>query len=124
MNIVLWIVQLLLGLAFRAAGYMHAFSADKAKTQPAMKWMGSVPKGLLTFIGSAEILGGIGLIVPAATGILPWLTPLAGAALAVVMLLAVGFHVTRRETPNIVTNLVLFAVAAFVAYARWFVAPL
>ena len=68
--------------------------------------------------------GGIGLIVPAATGILPWLTPLAGAALAVVMLLAVGFHVTRRETPNIVTNLVLFAVAAFVAYARWFVAPL
>ena len=89
-----------------------------------MQWMAGVPKRLLTFIGLAEILGGIGLIVPAATGILPWLTPVAAAALALVMLLATGFHVQRREMPNIVTNLVLFAVAVFVAYGRFVVAPL
>lgn len=86
--------------------------------------MGAVPKPLLTFIGVAEILGGVGLIAPAATGILPWLTPLAAAALALVMLLARGFHAMRREYPNIVNNLVLLAVAAFVAYGRWMAAPL
>ncbi len=122
MNIVLWITQILLGLAFIAAGINHAFLAEKAKAT--MKWIEAVPKGLLTFIGLAEILGGIGLIVPAATGILPWLTPVAAAALALVMLLAAGFHVQRREMPNIVTNLVLLAVAAFVAYGRFVVAPL
>lgn len=124
MNISLWIVQALLGLAFLAVGYNHGFNSEKAKTQQGMQWMGAVPKGLLTFIGVAEILGGIGLIVPAATGILPWLTPLAAAALALVMLLAMGFHATRQEYPNIVFNFVLFVVAAFVAYGRWLIAPI
>src|ERR1700687_324705 len=122
MNIVLWITQILLGLAFIAAGINHSFFAEKA--QATMKWIAAVPKGLLTFIGLAAILGAIGLVVPAATGILPWLTPVAAAALALVMLLAAGFRVQRREMPNIVTNLVLFAVAAFVAYGRFVVAPL
>jgi uncharacterized membrane protein YphA (DoxX/SURF4 family) len=124
MNIVLWIAQVLLGFSFLAAGYNHGFNSEKARSQQGMQWMDAVPKGLLTFIGIAEILGGIGLIAPAATGILSWLTPLAAAALALVMLLAMGFHAVRREYPNIVFNLVLFAVAAFVAYGRWLIAPL
>ncbi len=114
----------MLGLAFVAAGYTHGFNSEKARSQQGMQWMSAVPKGLLTFIGMAEILGGIGLIAPAATGILPWLTPLAAAALALMMLLAMGFHAMRREYPSIVINLVLFAVAAFVAYGRWVIAPL
>jgi uncharacterized membrane protein YphA (DoxX/SURF4 family) len=124
MNIVLWIVQIVLGLAFIALGYNHGFNVEKAKTQQGMQWMGALPRGLMTFIGVAEILGGLGLILPAATGILPWLTPLAGAALALVLLLAAIFHLPRREYPNIVFNLVLLALAAFVAYGRWFIAPL
>ncbi|MGH2520898.1 MAG: DoxX family protein [Anaerolineales bacterium] len=124
MDIVLWIAQILLALAFLAVGYTHGFNSEKARSQQGMQWMGAVPKGLLTFIGIAEILGGIGLIAPAATGLLPWLTPLAAAALALVMLLAMGFHAMRREYPNLVFNLVLFGVAAFVAYGRWLIAPL
>lgn len=124
MDIVLWILQILLGLAFIAAGYNHGFNSEKAKAQQGMQWMGAVSKGLLTFIGVTEILGGIGLIAPAATGILPWLTPLAAAALTLVMLLAIGFHLTRREYPNIVFNFILLAIAAFVAYERWLVVPL
>ncbi len=64
------------------------------------------------------------MILPTLTGILPWLTPLAASGLALIMLLAAGFHLVRREYPNIVFNLVLFALAAFVAYGRFVVVPL
>lgn len=123
MNIVLWIVQVLLGLAFLGAGYSHGFRAEQMKSQQGGQWVAAVPRGLLTFIAVCEILGGVGVILPAVTGILPWLTPLAAALLAVMMLLAAGFHLTRREYPNIVFNLVLVAVAAFVAYGRFVIVP-
>jgi uncharacterized membrane protein YphA (DoxX/SURF4 family) len=95
MNIVLWIVQVLLGGMFIMAGAMKAFQYERAKAS--LPWVKDVRHGLTTFIGIAELLGGLGLLLPAITGILPWLTPLAGAGLALIMLLAVGFHVSRRE---------------------------
>ncbi|MCI0393448.1 MAG: DoxX family protein [Chloroflexi bacterium] len=124
MNVVLWIVQVLVGLAFVAAGYTHGFRAEQMRSQQGMQWIAAVPRGLLNFIALSEILGGIGVIVPALTGILPWLTPLAAAGLALIMLLAAGFHLMRREYPNIVFNLILLALAAFVAYGRFVIQPL
>ncbi|HKZ69863.1 MAG TPA: DoxX family protein [Anaerolineales bacterium] len=122
MNNALWILQVLLGLAFVGAGYNHGFNIEKARTQ--MQWMTAMPNNLLVFIGVSEILGGVGLILPAATGILPWLTPLAATGLALIMLLAAGFHLMRREYPNIAFNLILLALAVFVAYGRFALAPL
>jgi hypothetical protein len=104
------------------AGYNHGFNIEKAKTQ--MQWMTALPNSLLVFIGMSEILGGIGLILPAITGILPELTAWAATGLSVVMVLAALFHVTRREFQAIVVNLVLFALAAFVAYGRFVLVPL
>ena len=118
MNVALWIVQALLGLAFVAAGVSHGLRPERMMAQPGGRWVAAVPRGLLTAIGICEILGGAGVILPAATGILPWLTPVAASLLAVLMLLAAGFHLFRREFPNIVFNLVLFALAASVAYGR------
>jgi hypothetical protein len=74
-------------------------------------------------IALCAFLGGAGLILPAATGVLAWLTPWAAALLALMMLLAVGFHLACRESPNTLVSLVLFALAAFVAYGRWAIAP-
>jgi uncharacterized membrane protein len=119
MNIVLWMAQVVLGAAFVAAGVSHGFRSDRMRERPGGQWAAAVPRGLLTVIGVCEILGGIGVILPAATMILTGLTPLAAALLAVLMLLAAGFHFLRREFPNIVFNLVLFALAAFVAYGRF-----
>ena len=124
MNIVVWIVQILLGLAFIAFAYAHSFGAAQTQLQPGAQWIGDVPQPLLIFIALCEFLGGIGLILPAATKIQPRLTPLAAALLAVMMVLAAGFHLTRGEYPNIVFNLILGALAAFVAYGRWVIAPL
>jgi uncharacterized membrane protein YphA (DoxX/SURF4 family) len=122
MNIVLWILQVLAAVMFLMAGVLHGFQQERAKAQ--LKWPAAVPPGLLTFIGVSEILGALGLVLPALTGILPWLTPLAALGLAIMMLLAAGFHATRREYPNIVFNLILVALMAFVAYGRWMLAPL
>ncbi len=123
MNIVLWIIQILAGLAFIAAGYTHGLRHEQMKAQPGGQWVGDLPHPLRIFISICEVLGGIGLILPAATGILPWLTPLAGALLALMMLLAAGFHVVRREYPNLALNLVLLVLAAVVAYGRLVLVP-
>jgi hypothetical protein len=77
----------------------------------------------LRFIAIGELLGAAGVILPAVTGVLTWLTPLAASSLGVVMLLAVGFHASRREYPNIAFNLILFLLAAGVAYGRLAVVP-
>ena len=89
-----------------------------------MAYVLAIPVPFRRFIGVAEILAGVGLILPALTGILPWLTPLAAVALVIVMIGAVLFHIPRKEYPNIVFNLILLALAAFVAYGRIVVAPL
>ena len=122
MNIILWILQALLGLAFIAAGYNHGFNIEKARTQ--MQWMTAVPENLLRFIGVSEILGGLGLVLPAVTGILPQLTAWAATGLSLIMILAALFHLRRGEYPAIVINLVLLALAAFVAYGRFVLVPL
>src|SRR5215207_4012522 len=109
MNIALWIVQVLLGGMFMMAGVMKGFQYERAKAS--LFWVKDVPRRLVTFIGISELLGGLGLLLPAITGILPWLIPLAGAGLALVMILAIGFHASRREAQAIGFNAVLLVLA-------------
>ena len=71
------------------------------------------------FIGVAELLGALGLVVPAVTGVAAILTPLAAAGLAVVMLLAALTHLRRREPGAIAFNTVLLVLAAIVAWGRF-----
>jgi hypothetical protein len=123
MNVVLWALQIVLALKFVSVAYTHSFRPDQTKMQRGIERLGTVARPLLTLIALCAFLGSVGLILPAATGILTWLTPWSAALLALMMLLAVGFHVACRETPNIVVGLVLCALAAFVAYGRWVIAP-
>jgi uncharacterized membrane protein YphA (DoxX/SURF4 family) len=111
----------LLGVAFAMAGYNHGFNIESTRSR--MAWMTAVSDNLLVFIGISEILGAIGLILPAVTGILPVLTAWAATGLAVIMVLAALFHLPRREYQAIAVNLVLLAMAAFVAYGRFTLEP-
>lgn len=124
MNVALWIVQGVVAVIFLMAGFMKAFNAEQARTMDQMAWINDLPAGLVTFIGISEMLGGLGAILPAITGVLPWLTPLAAALLGVVMLLAAIFHLTRGEYQSIAVNLVLLALAAFVVYGRFMLVTL
>lgn len=122
MNTVLWVLQVIVGVMFVVAGVNHGFRQEQAKKM--MTWMQDVSSGMLTFIGVAEILGGLGLILPALTNILPVLTPVAAVGLAIIMLLAMVFHFRRGERQAIVVNLVLGLLAAFIAYGRFVLVPL
>lgn len=129
MNSALWIAQVVLMAAFVLAGVSHLqYERTKERmderTRQRLRWAEAVPPPLLTFIGICEILGALGLILPAVTGVLLVLTPLAATGLGVIMLLAILFHAVRREFPFIAINLVLLVLAAFVAYGRFVLAPL
>lgn len=113
----LWVVQLLLAAAFLLVGYTHAFAAIEVAVARA-PWVASLPVALVRFIGVAELAGALGVVLPAATGVKPSLTPLAATGLAVMMALAIPFHLVRGETKEIVVNLVLGALAGFVAWGR------
>ncbi len=121
MEIALWVVQVLTALAFGVHGWSMLFRLERARER--MLWVRDVPTELLRFIGVAELLGAVGVILPAATGVLPWLTVLAASGLIVVMVLAVLFHLVRREWPNIIINVVLGFLATVVAYGRLVIAP-
>jgi putative oxidoreductase len=121
-NIVLWILQVLLGIYFLMVGVMHFVIPPGLPAS--MSWMYDLAPGLHYFSGVAEILAGLGLILPGLFKRYTWLTPLAAAGLVLVMLGAAVFHITRGEYPNIVQNIILAALAAFVAYGRWKLRPL
>lgn len=117
MNIALWIVQILLAVAFAFFGYPKVFQpiADLSTMLP---WVTEMPALFVRFIGVAEIAGAVGLILPGLTKIQPKLIGWAAVGLCLVMLSAAIFHATRGEFGNIVFNAVLFALAAFVAWGR------
>jgi uncharacterized membrane protein YphA (DoxX/SURF4 family) len=122
MNTALWIVQVLLALAFGFAGFMK-LTQPKAKLAERMAWVNDFSESAVRVIGLVEVLAAIGLILPAATGILPILTPLAAAGLVLDMIGAIITHLRRQEMGIIVANLVLLALAAFVAYGRFVLVP-
>jgi uncharacterized membrane protein YphA (DoxX/SURF4 family) len=124
-DLLLWIGQVVLALGFLAFGYTHAFGFERASTRPRTLWMADVGRDNLRIIGILEILGAVGLILPTATGVLPWLTPVAATALAILMVFAVVFHLRRPgESSNAVFNAILGILAAAVAIGRFVVAPL
>ena len=118
MNIVIWVVQLLLGLAFVLAGFMKA-TQPREKATERMPWVEDYSGPQVKLIGVVEVLGGLGVILPAWTGIAPILTPIAATGLAITMVLAGLVHLRRNEANRLPINIVLFVLAAFVAITRF-----
>lgn len=116
MNIALWIVSGLLAFAMVAAGGMKV-AVPRAKLMEKMKWAKSWSDGQFKLLGLAEVLGGVGVIVPHATGIVPVLTPVAAVCLVVLMAGAVKTHVDLQESPAAPAILALLGV--FVALGRF-----
>ena len=123
LHISLWIVQGLLFLLFGMAGVMKSTQPISALAQN-MGWPGDVPAALVRFIGVSELAGALGLVLPAATRIKPLLTPLAAAGIVSIMVLAAAFHLSRGELQYVPINIVLGALAGFVAWGRWRKAPI
>ncbi len=124
MNTLLWILQVLLAFVFGMAG-MGKATRPKEELQERMAFVEDFTDGQIKMIGILELLGAVGLILPGITGILPWLTPLAAIGLVLTMIGAVLTHLRRgNETQLIGVNIVLGALATFVAYGRFVEVPL
>jgi hypothetical protein len=118
-NVVVWIVTGLLAALFLMAGAMKlAKSKAQLLDNPSMGWAEDFSPAVLKFIGLAEVAGAAGLILPCAFDVATWLVPTAAIGLAGVMAGAVITHLRRKEYPNMVVNLVLLALAVFVAIER------
>jgi len=114
MNIVLWVLQVLLALAFLAHGWL--FLTPPAAIAEQMN--ASLPRWFQLFLGVAEVLAAVGLTLPGLTRIMPWLVTWAAAGIMIVTASATVFHLIRGEISSAATTLVLLAIATFVAYMR------
>jgi uncharacterized membrane protein YphA (DoxX/SURF4 family) len=117
MNIALWVAQILLAAMFGMAGVMKTLQTAKAKEQ--LPWAKDRSDGFVRFVGTSELLGALGLVLPLLTGILPWLTVLAAAGLLLIQVLAIFTeHLPKKEYNVIPINLVLIAISLFIVVGR------
>jgi len=120
MNVLLWVLQALLAVAFLAHGWLFLFPpAEMVDLMNAV-----IPPAFRVFIGVAEVLAAVGLTLAGITRVLPWLIPLAAAGLMIVMLAATILHGMRAEVGSAITTAMLLVLATFVAYMRWKVNPI
>jgi putative oxidoreductase len=120
MNIALWIAQALLAAFYGMAGGGKTFQTAKTRENPMMTWAHGQSDGYIRFVGIAELLGALGVILPVATGILPWLTPVAAIGLSLIQLLAIfTVHLPKKEYGVIPVNVIALALSIFVAVGRW-----
>jgi putative oxidoreductase len=120
MNVLLWVLQVLLAVAFLAHGLLLLFPPAAIVDQ----MNASLSRASQLFIGVAELLAAVGLTLPGLTRIQPWLVPGAAAGLMIVMISATIFHIVRGEVSSAITTAVLLLLATFVAYMRWRVLPI
>jgi len=113
----------LLGLVFLAAGGTKLAQPKEKLAKNNQAWVEDFSQGVVRLIGALEVLGALGLVLPALTGVLPWLTPLAALGLALLMAGAVYTHLRRKEGPALVPPAVLL-LAALLAVEGSLVVPL
>jgi len=116
----LWVAQVLAAAAFFMAGSFKTFTPGAELAAAGM----SEPLMVLRTAGISELLGAVGLILPAALRIRPRLTPIAAAALTLVMVLAVLTHLLMGDIGGAVPALVLGGLTTFIAWGRFTKAPI
>ena len=120
LNISLWVLQFLLAAAFLAHGWLFLSPpADMVEQMNA-----SINPAFRIFIGVAEVLAAVGLTLPGLTRILPSMVPSAAAGLAIVMISATVFHISRGEMSSALVTAILLVLVSLVAYTRWKVLPI
>jgi uncharacterized membrane protein YphA (DoxX/SURF4 family) len=120
MSITVWILQVLLAVAFFAHGWMMLMPPPDI----AVQMDAALARWFQVFLGVAEILAAVGLTLPGITRVLPQLVWWAAVGVMIVMISATIYHVIRGEISSAVITVVLLAMASFVAWARWRVVPI
>ncbi|MGW0869683.1 DoxX family protein [Streptomyces sp. NPDC002740] len=110
MNIAYWIIAAPLALFYLYAGAMKVVR-DRDRLRPMMAWVDRLPLSAVKALGTVEVLGAAGLILPPLTGIAPWLAPAAAVGFLLLQIGAIAVHLTGEDR-RIALNLGLIATAA------------
>jgi uncharacterized membrane protein YphA (DoxX/SURF4 family) len=125
MTYILWVIQILLALLFIFAGGSKLFMSIELMQEYARQaGQTPLPGFLLRFIGVAELLGGLGLVLPGLLRIRPGLTPLAAAGLLIIMIGAVVITISSGMIGAAIFPLIVALLLLFVLYGRWKLAPI
>lgn len=120
MDVAAWIVSAVLAALYLMAGFTKVAKPKQALfAEPRLGWVADFAPGQVKAIGAAEIAGALGLVVPWLTGIAPILTPVAAVGLALLQVGAAIVHGRRGERATVPINVVLCALAVFVAAVRY-----
>jgi uncharacterized membrane protein YphA (DoxX/SURF4 family) len=120
MNTILWVLQSLVAVIFLYSGIHKSIYSEQRLVASGQTGVEGLPRPLIRFIGVAEILGVIGIILPTLLDILPVLTTVAAICFAIIMIPAAIIHYKRNEPKNVLTNCVVFSICIFIAYCRTF----
>jgi uncharacterized membrane protein YphA (DoxX/SURF4 family) len=120
MNILLWVLQVLLAVAFFAHGLLFLSPPPEI----AVQMNESLPRWFQLFLGVAEIAAAVGLTLPGISRVLPQLVPAAAAGIVIVMISATIWHIVRAEYSSAAITTALLVMAAYTAYARWRTNPI
>jgi uncharacterized membrane protein YphA (DoxX/SURF4 family) len=118
-NNVLWIIAVLLAVAFLASGVLKLIRTPEQLAASGLGWATDFSPGMVKLIGALEVLAAIGLVLPALLDIAPVLVPLAALGLVLIMIGAAIVHGRRKEYPMIAGNAVLLILAAIVVWGRF-----
>ncbi len=118
MNTVIWIAQGILAAVFLAAGLLK-LTQSRAALQSKTPYVEDFTDAQIKTIGTLEVLGAIGVVLPAAVGVAPILTPIAACCMALTMVVAAVTLIRRNEPSHVALNVVMFALAVFVAIERF-----
>jgi len=118
-NTVLWIIASVLAVLFLLFGLLKIARPKEKLVASGIAWAEDFGPGVVKTLGALEVLAAIGLILPAVLGVAPVLVPLAALGLVVVMVGAAITHVRRKESPGLIVNVVILALAAVVVWGRF-----
>jgi uncharacterized membrane protein YphA (DoxX/SURF4 family) len=119
MNTILWICQAFLAVTFLYSGIAKSSQSREWLVSHNQTGVAEIPMSLIRFIGTAEILGSAGIILPQFTGIATILTPVTAICFAVLMILAAPIHYRRQEPASVAINVTIFLISVFVAWGRF-----
>lgn len=123
-NIAIWVAQIALAGLYLMAAYMKGMMPIADLAAMGLAWTPGAPVWLVRGIALVEFLGAVGVILPAATRIVPHLTVWAATGLFAIQILAIGFHLIRGEIDVLGFNVIYLGLAAFVLWGRARKAPI
>lgn len=122
MNVLLWVLQVMLAWLSVAGGAFQIFKIEDLRKNVAA--MRELPRAVWAVLGAVGVVGGVGLILPGALGVLPGFTAIAAVALAVESVVISALYVRYGDRSPLPYSVVMALLAAFIAYGRFALAPL